>query len=625
MPKVDGVWIDISVNTKAMREAVDEIRKGVDQINKSMAAAAKGTEKSMGRMRRAFRRMRNSWKRTVDRFDRWSNQMLESGEETVQVITMSLAAVAGVSIWASNNYESNMARIRAATKGGAKVAKEYETVVRSVYASGVPKSLGETTRAMQLLLNHIGQIPQTKAEKYMRDLAAASWYANAPMDELLLNALDLKNEFNIGLTPALELAANGFDKDRIEAMGLDKALNQVNGTINRSKKELKTDPWVNLRKEWQKWQEMLAPLGERLREFAEEWLPKLRAEVQKVVDWFRGLNKQQQDMVIWIGIAIALIPLLAMLLGSLGFILIFVYRAFMLLLWPLRLVWNLFRWLWGLLLKMRPVWQWLKQQWDKLRMVLQRLMPWLIRLRNVFMTLWRWVMIAWRWFRNLSIVALILRGVMALLTHPIGWVILAIIALVGAVWLLIANWDWLKKKAKEVWNAIWTKIKDAADKILKKWEELKKETVQKWEDIKRKIKSKTDEIKNKAGGWGYNIVKAFADGMLMGISPVIWAASKIAGIVSSYLGHRSPTEKGPGQYSDEWAPNLINMYAEGIEAGIPKVATAVTGVARVVATGMGTTNRTINYNVDVNAGGSTITERGLVRMLQKKEWFYGRS
>lgn len=202
MPKAGSVWIDISVNTKAMKEAVDEIRKGVDQINKSMAAAAKGTEKSTGRMRRSFRRMRQSWSRSVKSIERGSERMLEAGEETVQVLTVGLATFAGVSIWAANNYESNMLRIRSATKGGEKAAKGYESVVRSVYASGVPKSLGETTRSMQILLSHMGQIPKTKAEKYMKDLAAASWFANRPMDELLLNALDLKKEFNIGVAPS---------------------------------------------------------------------------------------------------------------------------------------------------------------------------------------------------------------------------------------------------------------------------------------------------------------------------------------------------------------------------------------------------------------------------------------
>lgn len=370
---------------------------------------------------------------------------------------------------------------------------------------------------------------------------------------------------------------------------------------------------------------MLAPLGERLREFGEEWLPKLRAQVQKLVDWFLSLNKKQQDMVIWIGIAIALIPVLALVLGSLGFVLMFVFRTLKVLLWPLRILWNIFKWLWGLLKKMKPAWQWLRQQWDKLRVALQKLQPYIQRLGRGLSKVWSWVVRLWRWFKNLRLGTLLLRGAMALLTNPIGLVILAIMALVAAVWLLVENWDWLKKKSQEVWDAIWGKVKEIVNKIKNKWNELKRRTAQDWEKIKSIIKNKLENIRNNAGSWGYNIVKSLANGMLSGMGPLGWAVRKVSGLINSYLGHHSPTEKGPGRYSDQWAPNLMNMYAAGIEGGIPRIQTAVTGVARVVATGLGgQTNRTTNYNVNVNAGSSTITDRGLVNLLQRREWFYGR-
>ncbi|MEM5768470.1 MAG: hypothetical protein AAGU32_09320, partial [Bacillota bacterium] len=43
---------------------------------------------------------------------------------------------------------------------------------------------------------------------------------------------------------------------------------------------------------------------------------------------------------------------------------------------------------------------------------------------------------------------------MNFLFGPIGLIIIAIVALIAVVWLLIANWDWVKEKAIEIWTAI---------------------------------------------------------------------------------------------------------------------------------------------------------------------------
>lgn len=53
------------------------------------------------------------------------------------------------------------------------------------------------------------------------------------------------------------------------------------------------------------------------------------------------------------------------------------------------------------------------------------------------------------------------------------------------------------------------------------------------------------------------------------------AASNVAHAVAQFLGFHSPAEEGPGAEADVWAPNLMKMFAAGIEEYTPLVQSAL--------------------------------------------------
>ncbi|WP_436664235.1 phage tail protein [Alicyclobacillus acidoterrestris] len=85
-------------------------------------------------------------------------------------------------------------------------------------------------------------------------------------------------------------------------------------------------------------------------------------------------------------------------------------------------------------------------------------------------------------------------------------------------------------------------------------------------------------LANQALQWGANLVHMIANGIRSAIGDVESAASSVAKAISSFLGFHSPTEEGPASDSDTWAPNFINMFTEGLQAGIPKVQAALNQV-----------------------------------------------
>jgi phage-related protein len=106
-----------------------------------------------------------------------------------------------------------------------------------------------------------------------------------------------------------------------------------------------------------------------------------------------------------------------------------------------------------------------------------------------------------------------------------------------------------------------------------------------WNDIKKAIADKWREIKEDALSWGKNLIDSFVQGIKDKVSSVKSTLKNFGNTIKDFLGFSSPTKEGPGRFADEWAPNLMNMFAEGLNQNIPKVSSAVDEVAQQL-TGM---------------------------------------
>lgn len=125
---------------------------------------------------------------------------------------------------------------------------------------------------------------------------------------------------------------------------------------------------------------------------------------------------------------------------------------------------------------------------------------------------------------------------------PLGWIALAIGAIIGVVYLAIKYWD--------QWTGALVRFGEWAGNLAKM-----------------------------AVEWGANFMTGFIDGITAGWTSLINALKRMAGAIKDFLGFSSPTRLGPGSESDTWAPNFMRMYTEGIEAGVP----AVTGAGNRAA------------------------------------------
>lgn len=83
-----------------------------------------------------------------------------------------------------------------------------------------------------------------------------------------------------------------------------------------------------------------------------------------------------------------------------------------------------------------------------------------------------------------------------------------------------------------------------------------------------------DELQMSASTWAYDMMQSFISGIQNMIGNVADAASNIASTISSYIGFSEP-EKGPLSDFHTYAPDMIDLFTEGLEESTPELEAAL--------------------------------------------------
>ena len=209
--------------------------------------------------------------------------------------------------------------------------------------------------------------------------------------------------------------------------------------------------------------------------------------------------------------------------------------------------------------------------------------------------------------QGLSTVFSILNTVMA--ANPIGAVVLAIGALVGAFVLLwnkcegfrnffinmwegiktalgavvdffkdafdsIGNfisetWDGIKEGASKAWEGIKGAFSNVGSWFKEKFSDAKEKAVNAWSNVKEKFGNIWTKIKGafnlkEALTWGKDMMDNFVQGIKDKINHVIDAVKGVASKIKSFLGFSEP-EEGPLSNFHTFAPDMMQLFAQGVK------------------------------------------------------------
>lgn len=227
---------------------------------------------------------------------------------------------------------------------------------------------------------------------------------------------------------------------------------------------------------------------------------------------------------------------------------------------------------------------------------------------------------------------------LALSANPIGLVITAISALVGAiVYLWNTNedfraavtkaWETIKSTASTVFSALanfftntvpnaaksmWNAIKTAVDNIISFFQNLYNSVAQYVSNIATTIAngfnsavSFIKSLPSLALQWGADFIQGLIDGIKAKISGVVNAVKEVADTVKSYL-HFSRPDVGPLRQYERWMPDMMQGLAKGITDNMGPIREALRTVTGSMQLELQPAMAIPAQGMTYNAGGITI-------------------
>jgi len=156
------------------------------------------------------------------------------------------------------------------------------------------------------------------------------------------------------------------------------------------------------------------------------------------------------------------------------------------------------------------------------------------------------------------------------------------------------------------------------------WEKKNAEIRSNAEEEMKKIQEKFEGIAKAGTTYGVSLMQNFTAGMQSQFDNLQRTLEQAASIVDSYMPH-SPAKVGPLRRLGEWGPALINTFADGIKASMPRLEEVMASMVSLTSGVMGpalstTNNSSTNYggfNFIIQPGSSRDQAEQIMRELQK--------
>jgi hypothetical protein len=198
----------------------------------------------------------------------------------------------------------------------------------------------------------------------------------------------------------------------------------------------------------------------------------------------------------------------------------------------------------------------------------------------------------------------------AMYACPLVWIVIAIAAIVAAIYLLITNWDKVTKAFGDFGKWAGKGLGDAWNGITKWCGDVSKAMGDAWEGVKNGAQGANDWIKNifegtakKAYEWGQALIKAFNDGMQAAKKWLEDGCKSIGDTIGKFFKGASPPKEGPLSEVDKWGMNFGKTYSRGILSSIPDIESTLRSIRTSSVSNSNIDNRNISNAVEFHISG----------------------
>jgi tape measure domain-containing protein len=200
--------------------------------------------------------------------------------------------------------------------------------------------------------------------------------------------------------------------------------------------------------------------------------------------------------------------------------------------------------------------------------VTQQVMAVVVSVQQQWNEAMSWLQSAWNKISSMA------TSVWLLIKNAVMQQIMALVVSLQAQWTTASTW------LQTQWNKISTMAQTAWKSVSTVFSGIWNTYISKpMNDLWNQFVNWFNNLKNQATTWGKNAIQGLIDGIKGQITAAGNAAADIANQIASKLGFHSPPPEGPASDSDQWMPNMIDMMASGLRAGIPQIAGATSAIA----------------------------------------------
>lgn len=330
----------------------------------------------------------------------------------------------------------------------------------------------------------------------------------------------------------------------------------------------------------------------------------LAERVKDIVTWFSNLGEGTQDTIVkYAALAAAIGPMLVVgskLLGwftdvstaitKAGGVMGMLGKAFTAITGPIGIsiaavaaVTAIVVYLWNTNEDFREA---VKKIWDKIRDIfstvlndIQTIIAWFVDVAQAF------------WGRFGDTVLLITDMAWTLIVSTIDAaleMIKGIIDLFGG--LFTGDWERMGEGIQRLWSLLWESIKGILSSA---WNLL----FPSFGGLETNISEWFKNLIDSSLAWGRNMMDMFKKGVTDRITAVTDAVKNVGEKIKSFLGFSSPTKEGLLSDADNWMPNMMGMFEEGIEKNTGKVAGAGENVAKQIGNSLGSVDVYVSNTV----------------------------
>lgn len=327
--------MDVNVDALASEEELGRLNALADEVSRNRHfSISLSARKALATLELLDAKIRD----LGHRMGEVGENLIDTSENMAEGLTAPLAAIGAVAFKASADAGQAFSILQARVRGVKQTVQELKPIVDKVFRQGLGEDIQEVANVVGYARDQLKQLSNVELEKLVTNVLSLSKAFGVDAVTAIDQVKELMDKFKLSSTQAMDLVAAGYtaadfsvekltegikknisekEKAKLVASELNQKLLETKGAADKVRQALENSPYDKLAQHWRNLQDSVKPFGDTLNRIADEYLPKVTQRVRDLGLAFQGLPQSTQNTIVAITGFVAILPIAAMVVGSL--------------------------------------------------------------------------------------------------------------------------------------------------------------------------------------------------------------------------------------------------------------------------------------------------------------------